>query len=107
MSFSVLHDRGRRIEAERLAVEQCAGESRRMVALDPAGDVDEEREARGMGFGEPILSEALDLLVDLLGVFARIAAFEHALHELVAERLDAAAPLPRSHRAAQLVGLSR
>ncbi|MNL19287.1 hypothetical protein D3C87_1404790 [compost metagenome] len=38
------HDLGGRIKAHRLAVQQGAGEGRRVVVLDPRGDIDQLRE---------------------------------------------------------------
>src|SRR5262249_1107741 len=102
----VLDDRRRGVETKRLAVEERACESRWMVGLEPARHEDREREAGGVRFGKTVLPEALDLLVDLLRVFTQVAALEHAVHELVAEGLDAAAPTPRRHRAAKLVRFS-
>src|SRR5438034_7910293 len=56
----VLHDRGSRVEAERLAVQKRARESRRLVALDPARHVHQQREAGGMRLREAVFAEALD-----------------------------------------------
>jgi hypothetical protein len=37
------------------------------VALEPAADVDQQREAGGVALGEAVFAEALDLLEDALG----------------------------------------
>src|SRR6185436_16338161 len=42
----VLHQLRRRVEAHRLAVEQPRAERRRVVALEPGRNVDQQREAR-------------------------------------------------------------
>ena len=77
-----------------------------MVALDPAADVDEQREAGGVAFRKAVFAEALDLLEDALGVLARVALLDHPPDQPLVERRQAAAPLPRRHRAAQLIGLA-
>src|SRR5688572_20663310 len=107
MALRVLDDGRGRIEAQRLAVQQRAGEGRGLVALDPGRDVDQEREARGMGLGKAVFAEAQDLLEDRFGPLARIPTLEHPGDELVAEGLEATAPLPRRHGAPKLVSLAR
>ena len=54
----VLHQLRRRVEAHRLAVEQRRAERRRVVALDPGRDVDQQREARRVRFRKAVLAEA-------------------------------------------------
>ena len=63
----VLHQLRRRVEAHRLAVEQRGAERRRVVALEPGRDVDQQREARRVRFREAVLAEAEDLLEDRVG----------------------------------------
>jgi hypothetical protein len=41
------------------------------VVLEPGRDIDQQREAGGMGLRKAVLAEAEDLLVDLLGELAR------------------------------------
>ena len=79
MRGGVLDDLGGRIEAHRQAVQQAAVERGGFVALQPGRDVDQKREARGMGFRETVLPEALDLLEDPLGEIPVQTAFEHAV----------------------------
>jgi hypothetical protein len=67
MAARVLHQLAGRVEAQRLAVEQGRQELRRVVALDPAARIDQQREAGGVAFGEAVFAEALDLLEDGLG----------------------------------------
>jgi hypothetical protein len=74
----VLHDLGGGVEAHRLAVQERAGEGRRLVALEPGGDVHQQREARGVRFGKAVFAEALDLHEDLPGEVLLVAAFAHA-----------------------------
>src|SRR6266705_1414933 len=75
------------------------------MALEPGGDVDEKRETRGVGFGEAVLAETLDLLKAALGKVERVAVPDHAVDEFVAERMDLPAAPERRHGAAELVRL--
>ena len=60
-----------------------------------------------MALGKTVLAEALDLAKDGFGEVEFVAAFEHALDELVVEAVDDAGPPPGAHGAAQHVGLAR
>ena len=103
----VAHQLRRRVEAHRLAVEQRREEGVGVVALDPAADVGEQREAGGVALREAVFAEALDLLEDALGELARVALLDHAADQPL--RGTAPRPplaLPGRHRAAQLVGLA-
>src|SRR5690606_6795730 len=97
----------RRVEAHRLAVQERAEERRGLVALEPRGYVDEQSKARRVRLRETVFAEASDLLEDLLRELGRIAALEHAVDQTLLEAAEIAAPPPRGHRAAQLVGLAR
>src|SRR5690606_23914609 len=103
VAASVLQDLVGAVEAHGPAVDQGAGEGGWFVAFEPAAGVGEQGEAGGVGFGEAVVAEALDLLEDALGKFLCIAALEHALSELVPVRLQSALALPGGHGAAQLV----
>ena len=103
----VAHDLGGGVEAHRLAVEQRTGEGRRVVALDPGGHVDEEREAGGVGLGEPVVGEALDLLEAAEREVLVVAALAHAADERLAEAVDVAEAAEGGHGAAQPVRLGR
>ena len=107
VALQVLDDLRGLVEAHRQRVEQRAGEHRRFVALEPARHVDQQREAGGVRFREAVGAEALDLLEHLRGELAGVAALAHAVEDARLEVLDAAAALPRRHRAPQLVGLAR
>ena len=102
----VLHQLRGAVEAHGQAVEYPTVEGRRLVALEPGGDVDQEREARGVGFREAVFAESLDLLEDALRELPVVAAFEHAVDQFALEGLKAPAPLPRRHGAAQLIRLA-
>jgi hypothetical protein len=65
----VLHDLAGRVEAHRLRVEQGAGERGRLVALQPAADVDQLGERGRVALREAVGTEALDLLEDLVDEF--------------------------------------
>jgi hypothetical protein len=71
-SLGVLHQLAGRVEAQGLAVEHRCQELGRMVALDPAARVDQQREARRVTFREAVLREALDRLEDRLGELALV-----------------------------------
>ncbi len=103
----VAHDLRRGVEAHRLAVQERAGEDRRVVALQPGRDIDQEREARRVALREAVLAEALDLAEAALGEVARVAARHHAVDHLLAEGVDRAAVPEGRHGAAQPVGLGR
>jgi hypothetical protein len=55
------------------------------MALDPRGDIDEQREARRMRFREPVFAEAEDLLVDRVSELRGIAIALHSLFQLFFE----------------------
>ncbi|ESS36583.1 titin [Burkholderia cenocepacia KC-01] len=103
MTLRVLHELRRRVEPHRLAVQQRGEEDRGFVAFEPAARVREFREAGGVAFRETVFAEALDLLEDLFGEFARVVAFEHPADDLVLIFLEIALALPRGHRAAQVI----
>ena len=60
-----------------------------------------------MRFREAVFAEAQDLAVKRVGEFGGIAVVPHPLLQPLLELLQAAAPAPRRHRAAQAVGLAR
>ena len=70
MAARILHQLRRRVEAHRLAVRAAPPGSSRLVALEPAAHIHQQREAGGMAFGKAVFAEALDLLEDVLGEFA-------------------------------------
>ena len=106
MRARIAHQLRRRVEAHRLAVQQRREKGVGVVALDPAADIDQQREAGRVALRKAVLAEALDLLEDALGELGRVALLDHAADQPVVERLEPAAALPRRHRAAQLVGLA-
>ena len=76
------------------------------MALKPGRDVDQQREAGGVGFGEAVFAEALDLLEAAFGEVLLVAALDHAVDEFLAEILDLAAAPEGGHGPAQAVGLA-
>ena len=102
----ILNQLRRAVEAHRQAVENAAVERRWPVAFQPRGDVGQEGEAGGVGFREAVFAESLDLIENPLGELAIVAARQHAVDELLLEWFQTAAPLPRRHGAAQLVGFA-
>src|SRR6516164_2255441 len=101
----IAHDLRRRIEAHRLRVQKRAAEGVGMPMLEPGGNIDKLREARGMAFRETIGAETLDLVKAALGEFRRIAARDHVADQLGFVFADGAEIAERRHRAAQAVGL--
>ena len=95
-----------RIKAHGLAVQQRRGEGRRMVALEPGGNVDQQREAGGVRFGKPIFAEAADLRKDVLGELGGQALGLHAAQQLFAKLVDEPRAAPGAHGASQLVGFA-
>ncbi|KOT25677.1 hypothetical protein DM52_4833 [Burkholderia mallei] len=106
VALRVLHELRGRIEAHRLAVQERGEKDRRLVTLEPAARISELREARRMAFRKAILAEALDLLEDLLGEFAGIAALEHPRDDPLVILAEIALAFPRRHRPAQRIGLA-
>ena len=107
MPAGVLHELRGGVEAQGLAIQKGGREGRGGVTLEPGGDIDQEREARGMTLGEAILAKALDLFIDLAGEALRVAARAHALDKPLLETLEAAGAFPGGHGAAQPIGLAR
>src|SRR5690606_27169485 len=89
------------------AIDKSTGEGGRFVAFEPAAGVGEQGEAGGVGFGEAVIAEALDLLEDALGKLQGVAPLKHALGEFFPVRCQAAPALPGGHGAAQLVCFTR
>jgi hypothetical protein len=55
----VVHELAGGVEAQGLAVEHGGQEGGRLVALEPAAGVDQQRKAGGVAFGEAVFAEAL------------------------------------------------
>ena len=64
--FGVLDQRRGVVEAHRPGVQQAGGEGGRVVAAQPGRGVGDEREARGVRFGEAVERERGDRLHDLI-----------------------------------------
>src|SRR5690554_2536608 len=67
---------GRRIEAHRLAVQQCGRKDVGIMAFDPGRDIDQQGKTGGMAFGEAIAAEPFQLPEYPLGKFLGIAFFD-------------------------------
>ena len=107
VALRVLHQLGGAVKAQRLAVEQRRQKAGRLVALEPAADVDQERKAGSVALREAVFAKSLNLLKDLVGVVLRVAIGQHAANQPVVELAHAALALPGGHGTAQLVGLAR
>jgi hypothetical protein len=95
-----------RVKAHRLAVQQSHVERRRVMALQPGGDVGEQGEARRVRLGKAVATEALDLVEQAPGVILAVAARQHALGELLFKGQQLAVASPVGDGAAQLVRLA-
>ena len=105
VGLGVADDLGGGVEAHGLAVEQGGCEMGGVVSFEVSGDVDEECEGGGVGFGEAIFGEAADLEEALFGEFAGVAVVEHAGDDFVVELVEFAVFSPGGHGSAEAVGL--
>ncbi|MCY1460729.1 hypothetical protein D9M71_783110 [compost metagenome] len=78
-----------------------------MMALEPGADIDQLGKAGRVALGEAILAKPLDLLADRQREGFRVAVAGQRAHQRILVLAQVAAPPPRRHRPAQLVGLSR
>ncbi len=101
----VLHQLRGLVETHRLGVKQGAGESGGMMALHPGRDIDQQREAGGVGLRETVLAEAPDLLENLFGENLAITTLQHAADQALVHMFHAAAACPGSHGTPQYVCL--
>ena len=102
----VLDEGGGAVEAEREGVEHAGEEGLRVVGAEVRGGVGDQRERRGVGFGEAVERERGDAADDLVLGVAVDVALGHAGAQAL---LDLRHPLDRAleaHRAAQLLGLA-
>jgi len=68
------------------------------MAFDVAGNVNEEREARRVAFGEAICAEAPDLIKTALGKIGRITVAAHAFEKIMLEGVNRADLFKGRHR---------
>ena len=106
MLLGIAHQLGGAVKPERLAVQQGCQKASRLMLLQPATDINQQRKAGGMAFREAVLAKALNLLKQLIRKFLGVAVAQHARDQPVIEMMNAAFALPRRHGAAQLVGLA-
>ena len=106
MGACIAHQLGRGVKAHGLAVEQRGEKGIGVVALEPGTDIDQQREAGGMAFGEAVFAEAFDLLEDALGIGRVVALGHHAADQAFMEGAEAALALPGGHGTAQAVSLA-
>ena len=97
----------RGVEPHRLAVEDRGGEHVRIVFFQPGGHVNQQGEAGGMAFREPVIAEAFDLAETALGKVALVAVRNHSLDQFFLEHVNGAGMAEGGHGTAQLVGLGR
>ena len=73
--------------------------------LQPSRDIDQQRKAGGVAFGEAIFAKAFNLLEAALGKIALIAARHHAIDQPQTKLMNNAGFAKRRHGAAQAVSL--
>ena len=101
----IADDLGRGVKAHRLRIEQRTGEGRRVMALQPRRDIDQQGKAGGVAFRKAIFAKALDLAEAASGKVRIIAARHHPPDHQVFQFMHHAAAAERRHRLAQPVGL--
>ena len=82
MLESIADELGGGIESHRLGVENGGAKDVRIMAFEPAGDIDQERKTGGVALWEAIFAKALDLAEAVLGELALIAIADHAFDHL-------------------------
>ena len=107
MFAGVAHDLGRGVEPHRLGIQKRAGKDAGVVALEPAGCIDQKREAGRMAFGKAVAAKTLDLGKAALGEIIIIAIGAHPAQKAGAEFRHAPVFLEGGQRPAQPVGLLR
>ena len=105
MLAGVADDLCRGVKPHRLRVQQSAGESFRVMALEPGRRVDEKREARRVTFRKPVPGEALELAEAAFGELPTVSVVETALDESFPERLHRAGTAEAAERPAQPIRL--
>ncbi|MNQ36084.1 hypothetical protein D3C85_495960 [compost metagenome] len=101
----VADDLRRGVEAHGLSVQEGGAEDVRVMTLEPGRGIGDQGEGGGVAFRKAVGAEALKLAEGLFRELGRIAALDHAPHQLVLEVADPARELERGHGAAKLVGL--
>ena len=107
VAAGILQQAAGRIEAHRLGIEQRTSERGRLVALEPAAHVGDQRKRAGVAFRKAIVGKSLQLLEDPLGKRQGVAAFLHAVHQALAVDLQITVTAPGRHRTPQMVSLAR
>ena len=97
---------GRRVKAHGLGIQHGSAEGVRVMAFQPAGDIDQEGKACCMAFGKAVVAEPLDLAEAVLGKIPLIAVGDHALDHLALEIADRADPPEGRHGATQFIGFA-
>ena len=107
MFAGVAHDLCRGVEPHRLGIQKRAGKDAGVVALEPAGCIDQKREAGRMAFGKAVAAKTLDLGKAALGEIIIIAIGAHPAQKAGTEFRHAPVFLECGQRPAQPVGLLR
>jgi hypothetical protein len=85
MLARIADDLSRGIKTHRLRVQEIRAEDIRVMAFEPRGGIGDERKRSRVAFRESIAAKAFELREGALGKFRRIAALDHAVHELLFE----------------------
>ena len=97
MLLRVAHDLRRGIEPHRLRIEQSGRERRRVMAFQPARDIDQQRKAGSVAFGKAVFAEALDLVEAMLSELRIVAPLEHSPDHAFFELIDFASAAKSRH----------
>src|SRR5262249_34519073 len=79
MLFSIGNQLSRGIKAHWLAVDDGGGEGSGIIAFQPRGDINQQREGGRVRLGETVFAESADLLEEPLGEIGRVAVAQHAV----------------------------
>jgi len=78
MAAGITHELNGPIEAHGLAINKSRTQRRRVVPLEPGGNIHNERKPGRMTLRKPVLAEAFYLLETSLGKRPLIPALDHA-----------------------------
>ena len=88
MLLNIANQLGRCIESHRLAVDDRSRIRRRIMMFQPSGNIDQQCETRGVGFGKPIFSESANLMKHRLGEFLAQPSLSHSCQQFDAILVD-------------------
>ncbi len=101
----IVHQLGGAVKPHGLAVEQCRGKNVWIVALDPGGNIHQQRETRRMAFGESVTPKSFQLFEYALGKFFFVTIVDHAFNEHFFILGDFSLGFEGGHAPAKAIGL--